>query len=195
MASITTIVKERVRKTGIEHQGQNSISDPDQNLGLSCIFSSGMQEFLVSASTQSYIIYSYFTDANVPGTGLAILYYAWSHGDESAAKYNTNKTCRGMLSVTCTLNDYARSKVGENARVAKDADTLKTIIMKLSQFSSCYHLTRFKNYTQLPYQSSARFVDHTPYVRHRYTSRVSITYHAMKLWSRYMSYFSCTEYV
>ena len=30
-----------------------------------------------------------------------------------------------MLNVTCTLNDYARSKVGENARVAKDAGTLK----------------------------------------------------------------------
>ena len=30
--------------TGSEHQGQNSISDPDQNLGFSCIFSSGMQE-------------------------------------------------------------------------------------------------------------------------------------------------------
>ena len=31
--------------TGSEQQGQNiSISDPDQNLGFSCIFSSGMQE-------------------------------------------------------------------------------------------------------------------------------------------------------
>ena len=30
--------------TGSEHQGQNSISDPDQNLGFSCIFSSGVQE-------------------------------------------------------------------------------------------------------------------------------------------------------
>ena len=32
--------------TGSEQQGQNSISDPDQNLGFTCtcIFSSGMQE-------------------------------------------------------------------------------------------------------------------------------------------------------
>ena len=37
-------VKHRVRTTGSEHQGQNSISDPDQNLGFTCIFSSGMQE-------------------------------------------------------------------------------------------------------------------------------------------------------
>ena len=29
---------------GLEHQGQTSISDPDQNLGFICIFSSGMQE-------------------------------------------------------------------------------------------------------------------------------------------------------
>ena len=32
--------------TGSEHQGQNSISNPDQNLGFICIFSSGMQESL-----------------------------------------------------------------------------------------------------------------------------------------------------
>ena len=44
MTSITAIVKHRVRTTGLEHQGQNSISDPDQNLGFPCIFSSGMQE-------------------------------------------------------------------------------------------------------------------------------------------------------
>ena len=44
VTSITTIVKHRVRTPGLEHQGQNSISDPDQNLGLTCIFSSGMQE-------------------------------------------------------------------------------------------------------------------------------------------------------
>ena len=44
MASITTIVTHRVRTTGLEHQGQNSISDPHQNLGLACFFSSGMQE-------------------------------------------------------------------------------------------------------------------------------------------------------
>ena len=31
--SITTNVKHRVRTTGSEHQGQNSISDPDKNLG------------------------------------------------------------------------------------------------------------------------------------------------------------------
>ena len=44
MTSITTNVKHRVRTTGSEHQGQNSISDPDQNLGFTCIFSSGVQE-------------------------------------------------------------------------------------------------------------------------------------------------------
>ena len=44
MTSITTIVKYRVRTTGLEHQGQNSISDPGQNLGLTCILSSGTQE-------------------------------------------------------------------------------------------------------------------------------------------------------
>ena len=49
MTSITPIVKHRVRTTGLEHQGQNSISDPDQNLGLTCIFSSGMQETCICA--------------------------------------------------------------------------------------------------------------------------------------------------
>ena len=38
MTSITANVKYRVRTTGLEHQGQNSISDPDQNLGFTCIF-------------------------------------------------------------------------------------------------------------------------------------------------------------
>ena len=37
-------VKHRVRTTGLEHGGQNSSSDPDQNLGFTCMFSSGMQE-------------------------------------------------------------------------------------------------------------------------------------------------------
>ena len=46
--SITTNVKLRVRTTGSEHQGQNSIFDPDQNLGFTCIFSSGMQVTLKS---------------------------------------------------------------------------------------------------------------------------------------------------
>ena len=44
MKSITTNAKHRVRTTGSEHQGQTSISDPDQNRGFTCIFSSGMQE-------------------------------------------------------------------------------------------------------------------------------------------------------
>ena len=39
-----TIVKHRVRTAGLEHQGQNSISDPDKNFGFTCSFSSGMQE-------------------------------------------------------------------------------------------------------------------------------------------------------
>ena len=38
MTSITTIVTHRIRTTGLEHQGQNSISDPHQNLGLACFF-------------------------------------------------------------------------------------------------------------------------------------------------------------
>ena len=37
MTSFTTNVKHRVRTTESEHQGQNSISDPDQNLGFTCV--------------------------------------------------------------------------------------------------------------------------------------------------------------
>ena len=44
MTSITTNVKHRVRTTGLEHQGQTSISDPDHYLGCTCIFSAGMHE-------------------------------------------------------------------------------------------------------------------------------------------------------
>ena len=47
--SITTNVKHRVRTKGSEHQGQTGTSDPDQNLGFTCIFSSGMQEFMFCA--------------------------------------------------------------------------------------------------------------------------------------------------
>ena len=45
VTSITTNIKHRVRPTGSEHQGQTSISDPDQNLGFTCIFSSDKQEY------------------------------------------------------------------------------------------------------------------------------------------------------
>ena len=38
MTSITTNVKHMARTTGSKHQGQSSISDPDQNLGFSGIF-------------------------------------------------------------------------------------------------------------------------------------------------------------
>ena len=38
MTSITTNVKDRVRTTGSEHQGQTSISDPDQNLRFGLVF-------------------------------------------------------------------------------------------------------------------------------------------------------------
>ena len=48
MTSITTDVEDRVRLIGSEHQGQISYSDLDQNLGLNCIVSSGMQEFFIS---------------------------------------------------------------------------------------------------------------------------------------------------
>ena len=41
---VTTNVKQRVRTTGLEHQGQTSISDLDQNSGFSFIFTLGMQE-------------------------------------------------------------------------------------------------------------------------------------------------------
>ena len=44
---VTTIVGHRVRTTGSEHQCQESISDPDQNRGFTCIFSAGMQEYVV----------------------------------------------------------------------------------------------------------------------------------------------------
>ena len=54
--SITTNVKHRVRTTGLEHQGQTSISDPDQNLGFTCIFSSGMEESIY-LSTQKDLSY------------------------------------------------------------------------------------------------------------------------------------------
>ena len=53
MTSITTNVKHSVRTTGSEHKGQNSISDPDQNLGSSCIFSSGMQEMKSKGTDQN----------------------------------------------------------------------------------------------------------------------------------------------
>ena len=43
MTSITTNVKPMARITGSEEQDQNSISDPDQNLGFTCMFSSGLQ--------------------------------------------------------------------------------------------------------------------------------------------------------
>ena len=39
-----TNVKHKVRTIGLEHQGQNSISEPGQSFGFTCIFSSGMQE-------------------------------------------------------------------------------------------------------------------------------------------------------
>ena len=41
--------------TGSEHQGQTSISDIDQNLGFTCIFSSGMQEKLFCHGIAVYI--------------------------------------------------------------------------------------------------------------------------------------------
>ena len=41
---VTTNIKHRVRTTGPEHQGRNTISDTDQNLGFTCIFSSCLKE-------------------------------------------------------------------------------------------------------------------------------------------------------
>ena len=69
MASITTIVKHRVRTTGLEHQGQNSISYPGLNLGFTCIFSSGMQEILTldispMAHVLLHLIWLYRTSHN-----------------------------------------------------------------------------------------------------------------------------------
>ena len=58
MTSITTNVKHRVRTTGSDHQGWTSISDPDQNLGFTCIFSSGMQENNFSPNVKHQICQS-----------------------------------------------------------------------------------------------------------------------------------------
>ena len=38
LTSVSTNVKRMVRTIGSEHQGQNSISYPDQSLGFTCIF-------------------------------------------------------------------------------------------------------------------------------------------------------------
>ena len=38
--------KAQGRTPGSEHQGQTSISNPDQNLGFTCLFSSGVQEII-----------------------------------------------------------------------------------------------------------------------------------------------------
>ena len=54
MTSIITNVKHGVRTTGLEHQGQNSISDPDQNLGFTCNFSSVMQEYHIRWTFTTY---------------------------------------------------------------------------------------------------------------------------------------------
>ena len=51
--ALMTFVRDQVMRrpfqpmlsTGSEQQGKNSIFDPEQNLGFSCIFSSGMQEW------------------------------------------------------------------------------------------------------------------------------------------------------
>ena len=47
MTCITTNVKHSVRTIGSEHQGQNSVSDPDQNFEFTLYFLSGMQETVV----------------------------------------------------------------------------------------------------------------------------------------------------
>ena len=41
--------------TGTEQQGQNSISDPGQNLGFTCIFSSGVQEKPSTSDNVEYL--------------------------------------------------------------------------------------------------------------------------------------------
>ena len=61
---VTTNVKHRVRTTGSEHQGQNSISDPDQNLGYSCIFSSGMQEHMSQDLRKPTFLFLTWSDTN-----------------------------------------------------------------------------------------------------------------------------------
>ena len=46
MTTITTNVKHRVRTTGSEHQGRNSISDPDQILDLLVLFHQVCKKFI-----------------------------------------------------------------------------------------------------------------------------------------------------
>ena len=41
---------------GLEHQGQNTISDPDQNLGFTCTFSSGMQEHIANRVSGYFLL-------------------------------------------------------------------------------------------------------------------------------------------
>ena len=53
MTSITTIVEHRVRTTGLEQQGQNSISDPDQNLGFTCIFHQVCKKYCSDTDAQN----------------------------------------------------------------------------------------------------------------------------------------------
>ena len=56
--------------TASEHQGQNSISDPDQNLRFTCIFSSGMQEPLVlrglTILATSFHLFQAWYHGNIP---------------------------------------------------------------------------------------------------------------------------------
>ena len=59
MTSNTTIVKHRVRTTGLEHQGKNSISDLGQNLGFICIFSSVMHENIFCSVSSGAKLFAY----------------------------------------------------------------------------------------------------------------------------------------
>ena len=72
MTSITTNVKHRVRTTGSEHQDQNSISDPDQNLGFTCIFLLGLQEIMLNDHT---CIITFAGTSNVMTTSVITMHF------------------------------------------------------------------------------------------------------------------------
>ena len=114
MTCITTNVKHRARTTGSEHQGQNSISDPDQNLGFTCIFSSGMQEHIF------------------------FMFFEISQGDEINQKGKHTPGWCSFLSLSHTFTDFAPvelrfipnllvSKVGVNRDGKEEKSSINTV--------------------------------------------------------------------
>ena len=56
--------------TGSEHWGQNSIPDPDQNLGFSCIFSLGCKKVIYSRINGPLNIQQYCYQLKVPSRNI-----------------------------------------------------------------------------------------------------------------------------